>query len=63
MCIKRQLFLDESLNFHKFDQCDDVIKVLINYGRKRQVISEIYFENRHTWCVSGLRVEHAPRVS
>lgn len=26
-------------------------------------ISEIYFENRHTWCISGLRVEHAPLVS
>lgn len=26
-------------------------------------INEIYFENCHTWCVSGLRVEHAPCVS
>lgn len=60
----KKTFVHDSLNFRKFDQNDVVIKILLKiYGRKLQVVSEIYFENRHTWCISGLRVEHAPRVS
>lgn len=60
----KKTFVHDSLNFRKCDQYVVVVKVLIKFhGRKLQIIIEIYFENRHTWCVSGVRVKHAPRVS
>lgn len=60
MLKKKRRRVGGSSNFLESHQYDVIIKIFTKfYSRAR----ELYFENLLMCCISGLRVEHAPRVS